>query len=181
METKSNYDTAILGGGCFWCIEAVFEQVKGVHKVLSGYSGGQSFNPSYEEVCTGKTGHAEVVQVIYNSDELSFKELLIIFFTAHDPTTKDRQGADIGTQYRSIILYQTVNQKTIAENLIDQLNKSKIFSQQIVTEVKPFQIFYKAEDKHQNYFSSNPSSGYCNYVINPKLIKIRKSLSQYFK
>ncbi|MBN2736129.1 MAG: peptide-methionine (S)-S-oxide reductase MsrA [Spirochaetales bacterium] len=169
-KIDSQSETATLGGGCFWCIEAVFNNIDGILKVESGYSGGHQKNPSYEEVSSKKTGHAEVIHIHFDSAKISFKEILHIFFKAHDPTTKNQQGADIGPQYRSIILYHTDNQKVIAEKMIDDL--SALYKLPIVTEVKAFEHFYKAEDYHQNFYVNNRNYGYCQFVITPKLKKM---------
>ncbi len=165
---------ATLGGGCFWCLEAVFEQLQGVEKVESGYSGGSAPNPTYRQVCGGDTGHAEVVQVTFDPAAISYREVLEVFFATHDPTTRNRQGGDIGTQYRSAIFYHDDSQKEIAERLIAELNAAKLWSNPIVTEVVPFRAFYKAEDYHQGYFRANPGQSYCQAVINPKVAKFRK-------
>ncbi|MBN2532411.1 MAG: peptide-methionine (S)-S-oxide reductase MsrA [Spirochaetales bacterium] len=161
-----------IGGGCFWCMEAVFERLKGVLHVTSGYAGGYTENPGYKDVCTGNTGHAEVIQIAYDPGIISFKDILVIFFKAHDPTTVNRQGADVGTQYRSIILYHTKEQKEIAENYINERNKSGLFTNDIVTEIKPLVHFYQAEEYHQNYFKKHPDQAYCRIVITPKLEKL---------
>jgi peptide-methionine (S)-S-oxide reductase len=171
-------EVATLAGGCFWCLEAIFKEVKGVEKVVSGYSGGTTVNPSYNEVCSGTTGHAESVQITFDPRIISFKEILSIFFTVHDPTTLNRQGPDIGTQYRSAIFYHNEEQRTIAEQLIRDLNSSNGWGAPIVTEVKPFQNFYPAEEYHQDYYERNPEQPYCSVVIAPKLDKFRK---QYLK
>ena len=163
-----------LGGGCFWCIEAIFEEIDGVQKVESGYSGGISSNPTYEQVCTGETGHAEVIQITFNPEMISFADIVEIFFTFHDPTTLNRQGNDIGTQYRSIILYHDYEQRTIAEMVIEKVTSSKVWDRPIVTELKPFETFFKAEDYHQDYFKNNPLQGYCRAIIAPKVSKFRE-------
>jgi peptide-methionine (S)-S-oxide reductase len=167
-------EVATFGGGCFWCTEAVFNELKGVEKIESGYSGGTVPNPTYRQVCTGTTGHAEVVQVTFDPKVISFKELLEIFFTIHDPTTLNRQGDDVGSQYRSIILYHDSEQKGIAEQVVKEIESAGIWDRSIVTEVKPFEAFYKAEDYHQDYFKQNPSQTYCRLVIAPKVGKLRK-------
>jgi len=169
---------ATLGGGCFWCTEAVFSEIKGVVKVEPGYSGGKMQNPTYEVVSTGITGHAEVVQVTFNPSIISFREILEVFFATHDPTTLNRQGADYGTQYRSVIFYHNDEQKRIAENLIEELNNTKVFDAEIVTQVMPFKAFYKAEDYHKDYFKRNPRDLYCKLVIAPKISKLRKSMNK---
>jgi peptide-methionine (S)-S-oxide reductase len=165
-------EIAVIGGGCFWCIEAVFENIDGILYVISGYAGGNTKNPSYSEVCTGTTGHAEVVQITFNPEIIGFKEILTLFFQAHDPTTINQQGADIGTQYRSIILYQTQEQKNTAEKYIDELKKEGLYSGEIVTEVVPLDVFYPAEEYHQDFFEKNPDEAYCRIVITPKLHKL---------
>lgn len=169
-----NLENATLGGGCFWCLEAVYQEVDGVTEVVSGYAGGHVANPSYKHVCNGTTGHAEVVQLTYDPTVISYRDLLEIFFTIHDPTTKDRQGADIGPQYRSIILYHDDDQKGTAESLIRQFEDEGLFDDAIVTEVEQLDTFYTAEEHHQNYYRSNPSQPYCQSVISPKVTKLRK-------
>lgn len=168
------YEIASLGGGCFWCLEAIYDQLRGVQDVVSGYSGGHAENPTYEAVCSGRTGHAEVVQITFDPEIISFKEILDVFFTIHDPTTLNRQGADVGTQYRSVIFYHSPDQKDVAEETIHELNREGIWSKPIVTEVSPFEVFYPAEDYHQEYFQRNPYQGYCRVVIEPKVVKFRK-------
>lgn len=166
-------EVATLGGGCFWCTEAVLQEVRGVQKVVSGYTGGKApGRPTYREVCSGLTGHAEVVQVSFDPDVLSYHDLLVIFMTTHDPTTLNRQGADVGTQYRSVIYYHNEEQKRVAEEVIEELKDS--FDAPIVTEVSPLAPFYEAEEYHQNYYRNNPRQGYCSYVISPKINKLRK-------
>ncbi len=167
-------ETATLGGGCFWCLEAIFNELHGVEKVVSGYSGGSVPNPSYREVCTGTTGHAEVVHITFDPQIIKFRELLEVFFTIHDPTTLNRQGADIGTQYRSVIFYHTPEQKEIAKEVIEEFEVAKIWDAPIVTEVTPFKAFYPAEEYHQEYFERNPDQPYCRVVIEPKVVKFRK-------
>ena len=162
-----------VGGGCFWCTEAVFQAVKGVEKVVSGYSGGKApGKPTYREICSGLTGHAEVVQVTFDANSISYKDLLTVFMTSHDPTTLNRQGGDVGTQYRSVIYYHNDTQKEMAETVIENL--SKYFDNLIVTEISPLKIFYEAEDYHQDYYENNKSQGYCSFVITPKLTKLRQ-------
>jgi peptide-methionine (S)-S-oxide reductase len=173
MSANSNEMTT-LGGGCFWCLEAVYKELRGVDRVQSGYAGGQVNNPSYYDVCSGTTGHAEVVQITFNPDEVSFKEILQVFFTIHDPTTLNRQGADSGTQYRSVIFYHTPEQKEIAEQTIAELSAEKIYDDPIVTEVAPLTEFFGAEDYHQDYFERNPYQPYCMGVVAPKVAKFRK-------
>ncbi|MBL7844506.1 MAG: peptide-methionine (S)-S-oxide reductase MsrA [Cyclobacteriaceae bacterium] len=165
---------ATFGSGCFWCTEAVFQRVRGVEKVVSGYSGGKVKNPTYREVTSGLTGHAEVTQLTYNPAEISFEELLEIFWGTHDPTTLNRQGADVGTQYRSAIFYHTDEQKRLAELYKKKLDASGAFDKPIVTEISPFTAFYAAEDYHQNYYNLNGNAPYCSYVIQPKLEKFKK-------
>ena len=172
---------ATLGGGCFWCLEAVFELLRGVSKVESGYVGGSVANPTYREVCSGSTGHAEVVQVTFDPATISFREILDVFFATHDPTTLNRQGADAGTQYRSVIFYHSPEQKQVAEQRIAELNAEGIWDAPIVTEVVPFQAFYRAEDYHQEYFRNNPSQGYCVAVVSPKVAKFRKQFAAKLK
>lgn len=173
-ETSSATEIATLGGGCFWCLEAVFVELKGVERVESGYAGGTVVNPTYEQVCAEITGHAEVVQVTFDPQILSYKELLEVFFTIHDPTTLNRQGADIGTQYRSTILYHTPEQQAIATQVIAELNALGLWQAPIVTEVVPLTAFYRAESYHQQFFHRNPNQLYCQYVIVPKVAKFRK-------
>ena len=173
METK-NLDTATFGGGCFWCVEAVYQQLDGVVSVASGYSGGQRANPTYEQVCSGATGHAEVIQIVYDTTKLSFDELLQVFWTVHDPTTLNRQGADVGTQYRSVVFYHNEHQKETTKSYIEKLNAEHAFNNPVVTEVSPFTAFYKAEDYHQNYYNENQNQPYCSLVIQPKVEKFKK-------
>ena len=167
-------DTATFGAGCFWCVEAVYQQVKGVVAVSSGYSGGTVKNPSYKEVCAGTTGHAEVTQIFYDPKQVNFEALLEVFWKVHDPTTLNRQGNDVGTQYRSVIFYHTAKQKELAEKYKKELAESGAWDKPVVTEVSPFTIFYKAEDYHQNYYNLNGSEPYCRFVIKPKLDKFEK-------
>lgn len=171
---STSHVKATLGGGCFWCLEAVYQEVDGVTSVVSGYAGGHVPNPSYRQVCHGTTGHAEVVQVTFDPSVVSYLDLLEIFFTIHNPTTTDREGADIGPQYRSIILYHTDEQREAAEALIDELETEGVFDDPIVTEVEPLDAFYPAEEKHQNYYRRNPSLPYCQAVITPKVNKLRE-------
>ncbi len=170
-----------LGGGCFWCLEAVFEQLRGVQKVESGYSGGTLADPSYDRVCSGRTGHAEVVQVTFDPSEITYSEILDVFFATHDPTTLNRQGADVGTQYRSVIFYHTQAQKEAAEKKIAELNAAKIWDTPIVTEIAPLKTFYRAENYHQKYFQDNPRQPYCQVVISPKVAKFRKQFAARLK
>jgi peptide-methionine (S)-S-oxide reductase len=174
-------EVATLGGGCFWCLEAVYDELEGVLDVVSGYAGGHVPNPDYKSVCTGTTGHAEVIQVTFDLEVISFREILEVFFTIHDPTTLNRQGADVGTQYRSAIFYHSREQKEIAEQLIDELQAEGIWSDSIVTEVAPLDEFYPAEDYHQEYFKRNPFQGYCRVVIAPKMKKFRKKYADRLK
>ncbi len=171
---KHEFGIATLGGGCFWCTEAVFSQVKGVVKVESGYSGGQVENPTYQQVSSGRTGHAEVAQIFFDPKVIGFREILDIFFSTHDPTTLNRQGNDIGTQYRSVIFYHNQQQKDIAGQIIAELNKSRVFDAPIVTTIEPFSAFYPAEEYHKDYFKRHPNEGYSRFVIAPKLVKLRK-------
>ena len=172
--TPKRMEVATLGGGCFWCTEAILIQLKGVEKVQSGYSGGKLENPNYEQVSTGTTGYAEVVQIHFDSDVISYKEILEIFFSTHDPTTLNRQGPDIGTQYRSVIFYHNDQQKTIAEQVIREITEEKIFEAPIVTQLEPFKAFYEAEDYHKDYFKRHPQQPYCALVIAPKITKLRE-------
>ena len=167
-------ETATLAGGCFWCLEAVFKEVNGVIDVVPGYTGGTAVNPTYDQVCTGRTGHAEAVQVSFDPDKTSFHNILEIFFTVHDPTTLNRQGADIGTHYRSAIFYHTEEQKADAEKLIAELTRARIWKGPIVTQISPLDAFYPAEDYHRDYFTRHPEQAYCQVVIAPKLQKFRQ-------
>jgi peptide-methionine (S)-S-oxide reductase len=173
MAAQHDHETATLGGGCFWCLEAVYKDLKGVERVVSGYAGGQIENPTYEQVCGGRTGHAEVVQITYDPKVVSYRDLLDVFFTIHDPTTKDRQGADVGPQYRSIVLYHSPEQKADAERAIADQGKG-VWGAPIVTEVVPLEKFWPGEDYHQDYFENNPRQRYCQIVIAPKVAKFRK-------
>ena len=177
----NNIQTATLAGGCFWCLEAVFDDLKGVESVESGYSGGHASNPTYAQVCDGDTGHAEAVRVTFDPAVMSFADLLKVFFTIHDPTTLNRQGNDVGTQYRSAIFYHHDGQKKIAEDVIREIGAAKIWDDPIVTEVTPFEKFYIAEDYHQEYFKKNPFQGYCRVVIAPKVAKFRKQFVDRLK
>jgi peptide-methionine (S)-S-oxide reductase len=181
MKSNEKIEIATLGGGCFWCSEAVFEALKGVNSVESGYSGGFVKNPSYREVCTGSTGHAEVVQVRFDPAVISYKEILEIFFHTHNPTTLNQQGADIGTQYRSVIFYHNPEQKAIAEQVIQELTESMAFDKPIATQISSFTAFYLAEEYHQDYFAKNPEASYCSYVIRPKIEKFEKKYSDKLK
>lgn len=176
-----NTQLATFGSGCFWCTEAIFERVKGVISVESGYSGGKNETPTYEEVCSGKTGYAEVVQVKFDTTLISFDELLEIFWKTHDPTTLNKQGADVGTQYRSVIFYHNENQKQKAESYKTELNNARIWKNEIVTEIVPFTHFYSAEKYHQNYYEQNPNQGYCSFVITPKIEKFEKVFKDKLK
>jgi peptide-methionine (S)-S-oxide reductase len=172
---------ATVGGGCFWCLEAVYLGLRGVTRVVSGYAGGQLANPSYEQVCGKRTGHAEVVQIGFDPAEISYRDLLRVFFTIHDPTTKDRQGNDVGPQYRSIILTHDAGQRAAAEAVIAEIAAAAIWPGPIVTEVRPLEVFWPAEDYHQNYFARNPFQGYCQAVVAPKVAKFRKSFADRLK
>jgi peptide-methionine (S)-S-oxide reductase len=174
MTAQPERELATLGGGCFWCLEAVFKDLRGVERVVSGYAGGHVENPTYEQVCGGRTGHAEVVQITFDPDVVSYRDLLDVFFTIHDPTTKDRQGADVGPQYRSIILHHGPEQKAEAERAIEDLGAQGVWRAPIVTEVVPLEKFYPAEAYHQDYFEQNPRQRYCQIVIAPKVAKSRK-------
>ena len=172
---------ATLAGGCFWCVEAVFENVRGVSKVESGFAGGVMLNPTYRQVCSGESGHAEVIQVTFDPSTVSYEELLLVFFTVHDPTTRNRQGADVGTQYRSAVFYHDAAQKAIAEQVIARLTAERLWPNPIVTEVAPFDAFYKAEAYHQQYYRNNASKPYCQIVIAPKVTKFRKAYGYLLK
>lgn len=174
-------EKATFGGGCFWCTEAIFRSLKGVEAVESGYSGGKTKNPTYNEVCTGETGHAEVIQITFDPKTISFRELLEVFWETHDPTTLNRQGADVGTQYRSAVFYHSPEQKEIAEKYKEELNKENVFGKPVITEITAFDKFYKAENYHQDYFANNRSQGYCQFVIVPKLEKFRKIFKDKLK
>lgn len=177
---NNNLQLATIGGGCFWCTEAIFQEIKGVEKVVSGYSGGTvPGHPTYREICSGLTGHAEVIQITFDANIISFEEILVIFMTTHDPTTLNKQGADVGTQYRSVIFYHDDQQKATAEKVIKEV--SKYYDAAIVTEVSPMKVFYKAEDSHQNYYRNNKEQGYCSFVITPKLSKLRKLFADRLK
>jgi peptide-methionine (S)-S-oxide reductase len=175
-------EVATLGGGCFWCTEAIFSEVKGVEKVEPGYAGGTVENPTYEQVCTGTTGHAEVVQITFDPQVISYRQLLTIFFTIHDPTTPNRQGEDVGSQYRSIILYHSEEQRRVAEEVMEEVRRAKIWGDRpIVTELVPFKAFYRAEEYHHNYYRRNPDKPYCRLVIAPKLAKFRSHYPDMLK
>lgn len=179
--TAHKNEIATLAGGCFWCLEAVYDQLKGVESVESGYMGGPKPNPSYEEVCSGNTGHAEVVRLAFDPHVVTFREILEVFFAIHDPTTLNQQGNDIGTQYRSAIFYYLPEQKRAAESIIAELTKEQLYNRPIVTEIVPAGPFYMAEDYHQEYFARNPFQPYCSYVVGPKLAKFRKSFAEKLK
>jgi peptide-methionine (S)-S-oxide reductase len=181
MTTNPAREVATLGGGCFWCLEAVFEQVQGVEKVESGYAGGATANPNYQQVCGGGTGHAEVVQVTFDPRVISYREVLQIFFATHDPTTLNRQGADVGTQYRSAIFYHSPEQKQVAETVIAELSTEDLWGRPIVTEVSALERFYRAEDYHQGYYRTSPGQSYCQYVVAPKVAKFRKQFADKIK
>ena len=180
-QPPAGKEIATLGGGCFWCLEAVFDGLQGVESVESGYTGGKVANPTYQQVCNGDTGHAEVVRVTFDPGAISFKDILEVFFVIHDPTTLNRQGNDAGTQYRSAIYYHTPEQKAAAEQVIAALTAGKVFRDPIVTEVAPAQTFYVAEDYHQEYFANNAHQPYCQYVVAPKVAKFRKNFAQRMK
>ena len=179
--SSSKKEAITLGGGCFWCLDAVFADIRGVERVVSGYSGGNAPNPTYEDVCTGTTGHAEVVQVTFDPAVVSLRELLNVFFTLHDPTTKDRQGNDVGPQYRSVIFYRDAVQKAAAEEAIREIDASGAWDGRAVTELQPLKAFFPAEDYHQDYFRKNPLQPYCLFVVRPKVAKLRKKYAQMLK
>ena len=181
MNKAVSLEVATLAGGCFWCIEEVFREVDGVENVVSGYTGGTIVNPTYEQVCTGKTGHAEAVQVKFNPSKLSYREILEIFFSVHDPTTLNRQGADVGTQYRSSIFYHNAQQKRVAEELTGELSRAQLWNRPIVTQIVPLGTFYPADVYHQEYFSRHPEQAYCQMVISPKISKFRKQWTKHIK
>ena len=178
---RDKFEIATFGGGCFWCVEAIFERVNGVHQVESGYSGGHVSNPDYKMVTSGTTGHAEVIQITFDPEAVSYLELLEIFFKTHDPTTLNRQGADVGTQYRSIVLYHNEQQNKLTREIIQDLDSEGIWNNPIVTTVEPFEEFYSAEAYHQEYFENNPNQGYCRLVINPKVEKFEKVFKEKLK
>lgn len=175
------FEVATLGGGCFWCLEPVFDDLRGVVSVESGYAGGNVAHPSYAQVCSGRTGHAEVIQVTFDPRLISYRDLLRIFFAIHDPTTLNRQGNDVGTQYRSVIFYHDAGQKAIAEEVMTSLRDESLYSAPIVTQLEPYGEFYPAEDYHQEYFANNPNQPYCNYIIAPKVAKFRKQYSDMLR
>ncbi|TAF33148.1 MAG: peptide-methionine (S)-S-oxide reductase [Cytophagales bacterium] len=178
---SDKFETATFGGGCFWCVEAVFLMLKGVQKVESGYAGGQTLNPTYDDICTGTTGHAEVIQITFDPSQIGFADLVEIFFNVHDPTQLNRQGADVGTQYRSVVFYHNEEQKKATDSVKTALQNANLFGKPIVTEVSPLTKFYKAEAYHQNYYNRNPEQGYCSYVISPKIQKFKKQYNQKLK
>ncbi len=181
MTREESLEVATLAGGCFWCLEAAFLEIDGVEGVVSGYTGGTTINPSYEQVCTGKTGHAEAVQITFRPSKLSYRQLLEIFFSVHDPGTLNRQGMDLGTQYRSAIFYHNQQQKEIAEELIGELDRARIWGKPIVTQIVPLGIFYPAEEYHQRYFSQHMDQAYCRTVILPKISKLRQRWAKQLK
>jgi peptide-methionine (S)-S-oxide reductase len=181
MTLQDELEQATFGGGCFWCTEAIFRELKGVHSVVSGYSGGHVSNPSYEEVCEGTTGHAEVIQITFDPKVISFVALLEVFWRTHDPTTRNRQGNDVGPQYRSVVFYHNDEQKRVAQELMAELDASGVFEKPIVTEIAPFAAFYRAEGYHQNYYERNPKQPYCFMLIRPKLAKFRKIFQDKLK
>ncbi len=178
---SNNYETATLGGGCFWCLEAAYQCLKGVTNVVSGYAGGTVAFPLYEMVCTGRTGHAEVVQITFDPAVISYDEILSVFWSIHDPTTRNRQGHDSGTQYRSIVFYHSKEQRVVAEKSKIAADASGIWSREIVTEIMPYTTFYKADDRHQDYYLSHPEEAYCQVVIDPKIAKLRKKFQDKLK
>lgn len=181
MDTNNKLDTATLGAGCFWCVEAIFQNLEGVHSVFAGYTGGRTKNPTYKEVCNGNTGHVEVAQITYDPAKVSFEEILKVFWKTHDPTTLNRQGADVGEQYRSVIYYHNEAQKAAAEKSRAEMDASGYYDNPIVTAIEPLDIFYKAEDYHQDYFKYNPNQPYCQMVIQPKVEKFKKEFKDQLK
>jgi peptide-methionine (S)-S-oxide reductase len=181
MSPRASLEVATLAGGCFWCIEAVFQEIDGVEGVIPGYAGGASLNPTYEQVSTGKSGHAEAVQVTFDPARISYREILEIFFSVHDPTTLNRQGADVGTQYRSAIFYHSNKQKTISEEVIKELNETHLWERPMITQVAPISKFYPAEDYHRDYFKKHPEQAYCQAMISPKVNKLRKQWIKHLK
>ena len=181
MRPSAPLEVATLAGGCFWCIEAVFQEIDGVVSVIPGYAGGTFLNPTYEQVSTGKTGHAEVVQVIFDTYRISYRDILDIFFSVHDPTTLNRQGADVGTQYRSAIFYHNDQQKAIAEETIKKISDADIWDKPVVTQIAPISEFYSAEEYHRNYFKKHPEQAYCQAVVSPKVAKFRKQWAKRLK
>ncbi len=181
MQTHNKTELATFGGGCFWCTEAIFQELEGVITVVSGYAGGKTIDPTYEDICSGTTGHAEVIRIVYDPEKIDFELLLEVFFNTHNPTTLNQQGADRGTQYRSVIFYHTDSQKSIAEKMIIDLDRQNVFDKPIVTEVSAISNYYEAENYHQDYYTNNPANGYCNVVINPKLTKFMKQYKDKLK
>jgi peptide-methionine (S)-S-oxide reductase len=181
MSNGEKKEVAVFGGGCFWCTEAVFDELRGVISVVSGYAGGSTKNPTYEQVCSGGTGHAEVIRIEYDPTQISFRDLMTVFFATHDPTTLNRQGNDVGTQYRSAIFYANEEQKREAEAFIKELNNSKAFGKPVVTTLEPLGEFYEAEDYHQKYYANNPYQPYCQFTIPPKLQKLHKQFTDLLK
>ena len=179
--SNGKIESAVFGGGCFWCTEAVFDELRGVHSVISGYAGGATKNPTYEQVCSGSTGHAEVIKIEFDPAQISFRDLMTVFFATHDPTTLNRQGNDAGTQYRSAILYANEQQKADAAAFIKELDEAKTYKNPIVTTLEPLTEFYPAEDYHQNFYANTPDQGYCQYTIPPKLNKLHKHFSALLK
>lgn len=180
-ENLQNYELATFGGGCFWCTEAMFDQLNGVISVESGYAGGHVANPTYEEVCTDETGHAEVIRIVFDPRKIDYEFLLEVFFHTHDPTTLNRQGADVGKQYRSVVFYHSESQKETAEKLIQTLDNEGVFDKKIVTKIEPISNYYPAENYHQNYFENNPQNAYCNAVVSPKVAKFKKKYAEHLK
>ncbi len=180
-EQTTGLETATLGGGCFWCIEPIFENLRGVVSVEPGYAGGHAANPTYQQVCSGRTGHAEVAQIVFDPREITYSDLLHIFFATHDPTTLNRQGADVGEQYRSVILPHDDEQRRIAEQVIQELTEQKLYDHPIVTKIEPYTVFYPAEDYHRNYFANHPEAPYCSVVIAPKVAKFRQKYADRLK
>lgn len=178
---KQNHEVAVFGGGCFWCTEAVFDELNGVISVMPGYAGGSLKNPTYDDVCDGRTGHAEAIRIEFDPSAISYRDLLTVFFATHDPTTPNRQGNDVGTQYRSIVLYASAEQQKQAEGLIQELNNSSAFGKPVVTEVKPLGEFYEAEAYHRKYFANNSYQPYCQFIISPKLQKLHKQFAELLK
>lgn len=180
-EQQSNYKETTLGAGCFWCVEAVFEQLKGVQSVEAGYSGGQSINPTYKEVCSGTSGYVEVARIVYDPSVISFSDILYVFWRTHDPTSLNRQGNDVGSQYRSVVFYHNDEQKTVAEKVFSETKASGEYDKPIVTAIEPLENYYPAEDYHQNYFENNPNQPYCSAVIRPKVEKFKKLFKEQLK
>jgi peptide-methionine (S)-S-oxide reductase len=181
MNSPRNVEKAVLGGGCFWCLDAAYSRTKGVKKVTTGYAGGYGANPSYREVCGGETGHAEVVEIEFDPSVITYEDILGIFFTIHDPTTLNRQGHDVGTQYRSVIFYLNEEQKKSAEKIMQEIGDEKLYDDPIVTQLLPLEKFYEAEDYHQQYFDKNPDQAYCQLVIMPKLVKFKEKFKKFYK